>query len=94
MELIDVLTVAARRSVSLIINGNDLRARGPKGSVSEALREGLIEHKSAIIEVLGDGVFPDDTLPDEIVIPARVPNNIEAIRACLDAQRKANEAAA
>ncbi len=32
-------------------------------------------------------VFPDDTLPDEIVIPVAVPNTIEAIKSCVDAQR-------
>jgi len=91
--MFDALNVAAARGVSLIINGDSLRTRGPKGSVSEALREGLTEHKAAIIEALGDGVFPDDTLPDEIVIPARVPNDIEAIRACIDAKRKERQAA-
>ncbi len=93
MNVIDVLTVAARRGVQLCINGDDLRARGPKGSVSEALKEGLTEHKAAIIEALGDGLFPDETLPDEIIIPASDPNTIEAIRACIDAQRVKESAA-
>ncbi len=87
MNMTDVLTVAARRGVSLTINGDDLRARGPKGSVNDALKEGLTEHKAAILEALGDGVFPDETLPDEIVIPAHVPNDVEALCACIDAQR-------
>ncbi len=93
MNMIDVLTVAARRGVQLCINGDDLRARGPKGSVSEALREGLTEHRAAIIEALGDGVFPDEMLPDEIIIPAHVSNDAAAIRACIDAQRGGQKAA-
>jgi hypothetical protein len=93
MNMIDALTVAARRGVQLCINGDDLRARGPKGSVNDALKESLTEHKAAIIEALGDGVFPDVTLPDEIVIPAHVPNDVEALCACIDAQREGQKAA-
>jgi len=88
MTMTDALLVVARRGVRLIISGDELRAQGRKGAVSDALRQGLAEHKSAIIEGLGDGIFPDDTLPDEIVIPVSVPNTIEAIRSCVDAQRR------
>ncbi len=31
--------------------------------------------------------FVDNTLPAEVIIPVGVPNTIEAIRACIDAQR-------
>ncbi len=33
------------------------------------------------------GFFVDNTLPAEIIIPVGVPNTIEAISACIDAQR-------
>ncbi len=91
--MIDALTVAARRGVQLCINGDDLRARGPKGSGSEALKDGLTEHKAAIIEALGDGLFPDEMLPDVIIIPSDVSNDAAAIRACIDAQREGAKAA-
>jgi hypothetical protein len=87
MTMTEALLVVTRRGVRLVINGDELRAQGKKGAVSAALRQGLAEHKTAIIEALGNGTFPDDTLPDEIVIPASVPNTIEAIKACVDAQR-------
>jgi hypothetical protein len=88
MTLADALLVVTRRGVRLVITGDELRAQGKKGAVSEALRQGLAEHKREIIDALGDGTFPDDTLPDELVIPVSIPNTIEAIRSCVDAQRR------
>ncbi len=87
MTMIEALLVVTRRGVRLVITGDELRAQGRKGAVSDALRQGLAEHRQAIIDGLGDGIFPDDTLPDEIVIPVSVQNTIEAIRSCVDAQR-------
>jgi len=87
MTMTEALLVVTRRGVRLVITGDELRAQGKKGAVSDALRQGLAEHKQAIIEGLGDGIFPDDTLPDEVVIPVSVQNTIEAIRSCVDAQR-------
>ena len=87
MTMTEALLVVTRRGVRLVITGDELRAQGKKGAVSDALRQGLAEHKREIIDGLGDGIFPDDTLPDEIVIPVSVPNTIEAIRSCVDAQR-------
>ncbi len=66
---------------------DELRAKGRKGAVNDALRNGLAEHKNALIEAYGDGIWPDETLPDEIVVPAQVPNEVQAIRVCIDSQR-------
>ncbi len=93
MTINDVFNVCRARGVQLVIAGNELRAQGRKGAVNDALRNGLAELKAAIIETYGDGIWPDATLPDEIVIPASVPNTIEAIRACIDAQRVKESAA-
>ncbi len=87
MTFNDVFKVCAARGVRLVITGGELRAQGRKGAVSDALRKGLAEHKAAIVEAYGDGIWPDENLPDEIVIPASVPNTVEAIRARIDAQR-------
>ncbi len=87
MTMNDALMVVTRRGVRLVIDGDEVRAQGKKGAVSDALRQGLAEHKRAIIAALGDGTFPDDTLPDEIVIPVSVPNTVQAIKSCVDAQR-------
>jgi hypothetical protein len=86
MRAIDVITVCYRRGVRLVITNGEIRARGAKGAVNEVLREGLIQHKQAIIENLGDGEFPDETLPDEIFIPANVPNDEESIAVCIEGQ--------
>jgi hypothetical protein len=87
MTIHDVFNVCRARGVRLIISGNELRAQGRPGAVHEPLAQGIREHKQAIIEAYGDGVWPDDTLPDVIVIPVSTPNTLEAIRACMDAQR-------
>ncbi len=87
MTFSDVFNVCAARGVRLVITGDQLRAQGRKGAINDALRNGLAEHKAAIIEAYGDGIWPDETLPDEIVIPAHIPNEIQAIRSCIDAQR-------
>ena len=87
MKPLDVLHLCTLRGVTLVISGDELRARGPKGSVSDALSAGLIEHKQDLIGLLGDGLFPDPTLPETTRIPADCPNTTEAMRACLDAQR-------
>ncbi len=87
MTFSDVFNVCAARGVRLVITGDQLRAQGRKGAINDALRNGLAEHKAAIIEAYGDGIWPDETLPDEIVIPAHVPNEVQAIRVCIDSQR-------
>ncbi len=87
MTLSDVFNVCAVRGVRLVITGDGLRAKGRKGAVNDALRNGLAEHKNALIEAYGDGIWPDETLPDEIVVPAQVPNEVQAIRVCIDSQR-------
>ncbi len=87
MTINDVFNVCRARGVRLVIQGGQLRAQGKPGAVSVPLKRGLATHKRAIIGAYGDGIWPDATLPDEIVIPASVPNTIEAIRACIDAQR-------
>ncbi len=87
MTALDALTVCYRRGVRLVIHGDELRAQGKPGAVNEPLRDALAEHKATLIELLGDGITPDETLPDVINYPASLPDTIEAFRACLDAQR-------
>jgi hypothetical protein len=48
----EVLTVCEQRGVQLIIDGNELRVRGRKGAVSDALKQGIIEHKAALVELI------------------------------------------
>lgn len=52
MTVIDVLTVCGARGVQLIIDGHELRARGRKGAVSDALKQGIIQHKADLIELV------------------------------------------
>lgn len=92
MTALDVLRVCSARGVRLVIGGDELRAQGKPGAVNEVLRAALAEHKAALIELLGDGVTPDETLPDVITYPASLPGTIEAFRACLEAQRIARAA--
>jgi hypothetical protein len=87
MTIHDVFNVCRARGVRLSISGNELRAQGRQGAVHEPLKNGLTEHRQAIIEAYGDGIWPDDTLPDVIVIPAWTPNTAAAIKRCIEAQR-------
>ncbi len=87
MTLHDVFNVCRARGVRLRIQGGQLRAQGKPGAVSEPLKRALAEHKTQIVDTFGDGVWPDETLPDVIIIPASVPNTESAIMACIDAQR-------
>jgi hypothetical protein len=88
MTINDVFAVCCARGVRLCIQGGQLRAQGKPGAVSEPLKQGLATHKQQIIDLFGDGVWPDETLPDEIIIPASVPNTERAIKTCIDAQRR------
>jgi hypothetical protein len=93
MTIGDIFNVSRARGVRIAISGNELRAQGRKGAVNDALRHGLTEHRQAIIEAYGDGIWPDESLPDLIVIPASTPNTVEAIGACIAPQRAEAEAA-
>jgi hypothetical protein len=52
MTVTDVLAVCDARGVQLIIDGHELRARGRKGAVSDALKQGIIQHKADLIELV------------------------------------------
>ncbi len=87
MTLADVFNVCRSRGVRLCIQGGQLRAQGKPGAVNEPLKQGLVEHKQAIVDDLGDGLWQDENLPDELTIPAATPNTERAIMACIEAQR-------
>jgi hypothetical protein len=93
MTLADVFSVCRARGVRLVVSGNELRAQGRKGAVHEPLAQGIREHRQTIIEEYGRGTWPDETLPDSIFIPASTPNTVEAIKACIDSQRRVSVAA-
>jgi hypothetical protein len=88
MTFDDVFRTCRACGVRLVVSGNELRAQGRRGAVSEELRGALVQHKQAIIDTFGDGIWPDETLPDVLVIPASTPNTLEAIKACIDGQRR------
>jgi hypothetical protein len=87
MTFDEVFNVCRERGVRLHISADVLRAQGRAGAVNDALKNGLREHKQAIISTFGNGVWPDGTLPDVILIPVSTPNTLENIKACVDAQR-------
>lgn len=77
------------RGVRLDLTPAGLRYRAPKGVLTSELRAALRDHKAGLVAFL----TPDETLPDEIIIPASCPNDEEAIKACVDRQRKGRVAA-
>lgn len=72
-----------RRGIVLMLASNGLRCRAPRGVVTAEQRDEIKAQKPALVALL----TPDGTLPDEIIISAHVPNDVAAIRACIDAQR-------
>jgi len=88
MTFDDVFTVCRARGVRLVIQGGQLRAQGRPSAVNEPLKRALAEHKARIVEMFGDGIWPDETLPDVLIIPAKTPNTESAIRSLIDVQRQ------
>ncbi len=52
MTVTDVLTVCDARGVQLIIDGHELRARGRKGAVNDVLKQGIVQYKAELIELV------------------------------------------
>lgn len=78
-----------RRGVVLQLASGDLCCYAPRGIVTAELRDEIKAQKPALVALL----TPDETLPDEIHIPASIPDDEAAIRACIDAQRTDRRAA-
>ncbi|MGI9068555.1 MAG: hypothetical protein ACR2HX_19405 [Pyrinomonadaceae bacterium] len=78
-----VRTLAAR-GVTLSFIAGRLRYRAPRGRITDAEKRTLSENAPIVEAILN----PDLTLPAVLVIPASVPNTVEAIDACIDAQRR------
>lgn len=73
------------RGVKLSVCEGKLQCRAPRGvTLTEAEKRLLVEYAPFIEAML----YPDESLPDEVTIPASVPNNVIDIQACIDAQRK------
>jgi TubC N-terminal docking domain len=72
-----------QRGIRLILASDGLRCRAPRGVVTTELHDTIKAQKPALVALL----TPDATLPDEILIPTTIPNNIVSISACIDAQR-------
>ena len=93
MNALNVLGELYARGVRLQIGRDRVRLRAPEGVLTASLRLCVAQHKAAIIDLLGPGEFPDETLPETIHVPAEVPNTVEAIRECIDRQRLGRRAA-
>jgi hypothetical protein len=61
----------------------------PVSALTPGMREAVREYKPLLLSQL----CPDETLPDEIYIPASISNDLESIEACIDAQRLDRRAA-
>ena len=93
MTTLDLLGELYSRGVRLSIAGGSIRLRAPEGVLTISLRLCVTQHKESLIDLLGEGEFPDETLPETIHVPADTPNTLEAIRECIDRQRKGRRAA-
>lgn len=72
------------RGVSLDVRDGKLQCRASRGiNLSESEKQ-FIADNAPLIEAL---LNPEETLPNEVAIPASVPNNVIDIQACIYAQR-------
>ncbi len=62
--------------------GGAVKYRGPKEALTSEIRQAINEHKAQILADLEWG----ESLPDEIYIPASVPNDEESIAVCIEGQ--------
>ena len=93
MNALDVLGELYARGVRLRIAGGRIHLRAPEGVLTASLKLCVSQHKESIIDLLGEGEFPDETLADMIRVSAQVPNTVAAIRECIDRQRLGRRAA-
>jgi hypothetical protein len=87
MSILDLLAELCHLGVTMVIDGEQLRLRAPRGVITDELRASVTIHKREIVEAYGDGVIPDETLPALLRIPMWCPNSLSAVKSCLDSQR-------
>ncbi len=58
MTPIGLLAELRRRGVELAVHGDKLRYTAPKGALTDELREGMRQHKQALIELLSIELLP------------------------------------
>ena len=75
------------RGVTLGFSDGRLRYRARRGQIANAEKR-LLSENAQIVEAI---LNPDLTLPDLLTIPSTVPNTVEAISICIDAQRRKAE---
>lgn len=54
----ELLDEASHRGVRLFVVGSELRFRAPRGALTPELKAALVEHKSALLELLGRPAAP------------------------------------
>lgn len=87
MTALTLLSELYKQGVSLVIADGKLRARAPYGVLIPEMRQAISEHKAELVATLGEGEFPDTSLPAVLLIPASTPNDANSITECIAAQR-------
>lgn len=82
MELENLLAKVYGAGGRFIAEGGQLKYCGPKEALTPEARRAISEHKEQIIADLEWA----KALPDEIYIPASVPNDAESIAVCIESQ--------
>ncbi|MFC7556562.1 hypothetical protein ACFQU7_37900 [Pseudoroseomonas wenyumeiae] len=67
----DLLAELAARGLRLAAEGGQLRVRGPRGAVDDALRQRLMAAKDALLAYLERDAITEDALPRVVPDPAR-----------------------
>lgn len=82
MDLENLLAHVYGAGGRFIAEGGALKYRGPKEAMTPEVRQAIGEHKAQILTDLQWA----ECLPDEIYIPASVPNDEESIAVCIEGQ--------
>jgi hypothetical protein len=89
MDLETFLVHIFRAGGHFVVEAGQLKYRGPQTALTPDLRRAISEHKAQIIA----DIEWAETLPNEIFIPASVPNDEESIAVCVEGQCLTRKAA-
>lgn len=82
MDLENLLAHVYSAGGGFIAEGGAVKYRGPKETLTPEVRQTINEHKAQMLADLEWAAM----LPDEIYIPASVPNDEETIAICIEGQ--------
>jgi hypothetical protein len=82
-RILSLIETLRSQGTTFELVGNRVRWRVPRGLIKTRQKQLLADNAPIIVAILE----PDKSLPDVLTIAADVPNTMEGITACINAQR-------